>query len=469
MGAAFVCGNALTQLCIVPTCPNWLSTNHLPSKLIIGEEAASAEPLRFSQSHFSGLVPLLLSVAATMLPSIAPLLPVRRCRQRIPPSFWIGTRLSARRSSRVCVATAAQTGGAGECHFKHPWELHKACRPCVHCHLPFSAATELESKAQLLHQLCPPCSSATLGKAVQGPGGRNGSEFKAALAKCSKCVKAHTWQLLFPGQDNATPTELMPYWKGAGFSSLGDCLARGPIGNCRDTWRGYKWVPCGGSYCREGAATATELESPAQLTWQLCPSCSPATMAKAVQGPGGPNGSEFKAALAKCTQCQQAHMKQIMAAGNPPTTSLKMPWSSPECKHVFFQEFARANTKWTMSHFTDKKAKAELEKSRKWLAAHCGKAAATELLGRKWWTTAWEKSQHKGAATATELENSWNPVWEKALHKEGMPPTELMPYWKGAGFSSLGDCLARGPIGNCRDTWRGYKWVPCGGSYCREG
>merc|ERR1711907_406671 len=93
-----------------------------------------------------------------------------------------------------------------ECHFKHPWELHKACRPCVHCHLPFSAATELESKAQLLHQLCPPCSSATLGKAVQGPGGRNGSEFKAALAKCSKCVKAHTWQLLFPaGQDNATP------------------------------------------------------------------------------------------------------------------------------------------------------------------------------------------------------------------------------------------------------------------------
>merc|ERR1711871_679545 len=339
-------------------------------------------------------------------------------------------------------------------------------------------------------------------------------------------------------KEGMPPTELMPYWKGAGFSSLGDCLARGPIGNCRDTWRGYKWVPCGGSYCREGAATATELESPAQLTWQLCPSCSPATMAKAVQGPGGPNGSEFKAALAKCTQCQQAHMKQIMAAGNPPTTSLKMPWSSPECKHVFFQEFARANTKWTMSHFTDKKAKAELEKSRKWLAAHCGKAAATELLGRKWWTTAWEKSQHKGAAaatelitwtssgptgaqiaakcpmcgltsagttnpalplsgrmplapgaevsqsnwacfgcvqqmpksaTATELENSWNPVWEKALRKEGMPPTELMPYWKGAGFSSLGDCLARGPIGNCRDTWRGYKWVPCGGSYCREG
>merc|ERR1711871_823059 len=169
-------------------------------------------------------------------------------------------------------------------------------------------------------------------------------------------------------KEGMPPTELMPYWKGAGFSSLGDCLARGPIGNCRDTWRGYKWVPCGGSYCREGAATATELESPAQLTWQLCPSCSPATMAKAVQGPGGPNGSEFKAAPAKCTQCQQAHMKQIMAAGQDDAT-----------------------------------------------------------------------------------------------------PTELMPYWKGAGFSSLGDCLARGPIGNCRDTWRGYKWVPCGGSYCREG
>merc|ERR1711871_99651 len=295
MGAAFVCGNALTQLCIVPTCPNWLSTNHLPSKLIIGEEAGSAEPLRSSQSHFSGLVPLLLSVAATMLPSIAPLLPVRRCRRRIPPSFWISSRqgkLSARRSSRVCVATAATELGAaatpttedaacdksfcystcpkysccangGKCPGCGSPEARQCFNRCNGCpRAATSAATELESKAQLLHQLCPPCSSATLGKAVQGPGGRNGSEFKAALAKCSKCVKAHTWQLLFPGpgQDNATPTELMPYWKGAGFSSLGDCLARGPIGNCRDTWRGYKWVPCGGSYCREGAATATELE-----------------------------------------------------------------------------------------------------------------------------------------------------------------------------------------------------------------
>merc|ERR1711871_699185 len=373
MGAAFVCGNALTQLCIVPTCPNWLSTNHLPSKLIIGEEAASAEPLRSSQSHFSGLVPLLLSVAATMLPSIAPLLPVRRCRRRIPPSFWIGTRLSARRSSRVCVATAAQTGGAGECHFKHPWELHKACRPCVHCHLPFSAATELESKAQLLHQLCPPCSSATLGKAVQGPGGRNGSEFKAALGKCSKCVQAHMKQIMAAGQDDATPTELMPYWKGAGFSSLGDCLARGPIGNCRDTWRGYKWVPCGGSYCREGAATATELKDqgnpPTTSLDEYWEHIHQATLAW--------ERSHHNAATAT----------ELKDQGNPPTTSLKMPWSSPECKHVFFQEFARANTKWTMSHFTDKKAKAELEKS------------------RKWWTTAWEKSQHKGAAIATELDD----------------------------------------------------------------
>ena len=45
---------------------------------------------------------------------------------------------------------------------------------------------------------------------------------------------------------------------------------------------------------------------------------------------------------------------------------------------------------------------------------------------------------------------------------------KLMPYWKGAGFTSLGDCIARGPVGNCRQTWRGYKWVSCGGSYCRQ-
>ena len=45
---------------------------------------------------------------------------------------------------------------------------------------------------------------------------------------------------------------------------------------------------------------------------------------------------------------------------------------------------------------------------------------------------------------------------------------KLMPYWKGAGFTSLGDCQARGPVGNCRQTWRGYKWVSCGGLYCRK-
>merc|ERR1711871_1296344 len=150
MGAAFVCGNALTQLCIVPTCPNWLSANHLPSKLIIGEEAASAEPLRSSQSHFSGLVPLLLSVAATMLPSIAPLLPVRRCRRRIPPSFWISSRqgkLSARRSSRVCVATAAQAG--------HRAGLSVNTRSVVGLLLPPSLAQPRPPRRRMLHATSP--------------------------------------------------------------------------------------------------------------------------------------------------------------------------------------------------------------------------------------------------------------------------------------------------------------------------
>ena len=82
----------------------------------------------------------------------------------------------------------------------------------------------------------------------------------------------------------------------------------------------------------EAAETPTDqLESPAQLTWQLCPSCSPATMAKAAQGPGGPNGSEFKAALAKCTKCTKAHMKQIIAAGKADAASTELGWCSCYC------------------------------------------------------------------------------------------------------------------------------------------
>ena len=119
-----------------------------------------------------------------------------------------------------------------------------------------------------------------MAKAAQGPGGPNGSEFKAALAKCTQCQQAHMKQIMAAGQDNAatelggaaTPTKLMPYWKGAGFSSLGDCLARGPIGNCRDTWRGITWVPCGGSYCpKRAVVAATELGA----TWQETVSASP--------------------------------------------------------------------------------------------------------------------------------------------------------------------------------------------------
>lgn len=42
-----------------------------------------------------------------------------------------------------------------------------------------------------------------------------------------------------------------------------------------------------------------------------------------------------------------------------------------------------------------------------------------------------------------------------------------IPYWKGAGFSSRIACMETGPIGQCDGPWQGFKWVSCGGSYCR--
>merc|ERR1711871_458156 len=167
---------------------------------------------------------------------------------------------------------------------------------------------------------------------------------------CPICVEpsSSSTELVAPAtEDMSTPAAAIPTTENAACDKS-FCYSTCPKYSC--CANGGKCPGCGSAEARqcfsrcngcpraatteleEAAETPTDqLESPAQLTWQLCPSCSPATMAKAAQGPGGPNGSGFKTALAKCTKYQQAHMKQIIAAGEANAASTELGWCSCYC------------------------------------------------------------------------------------------------------------------------------------------